>query len=124
MYFDLLKALVDERSVYRVFLDIKDTRGWLKVRKLKEVLRNNFHDFSGSIINTVQNMRSDESDLLQLADLLIGAVSYKNRGKTGSPGKLAIVRQLQTCSGITLKVTTSPDRLKVNILRWEPKKVI
>ena len=38
MYFDMLKVIIDPKSRYRIFLDIKDTQGASKVRKLHEVL--------------------------------------------------------------------------------------
>ena len=38
MYFRLLDPLIDETENYRVFIDIKDTRGGPKIRKLHESL--------------------------------------------------------------------------------------
>jgi hypothetical protein len=54
MYFDMLKVILSPDACYRIYLDIKDTRGAAKVRKLHEVLSNNMYDFSRQIIERVQ----------------------------------------------------------------------
>ncbi|MCB1678520.1 MAG: DUF3800 domain-containing protein [Halioglobus sp.] len=73
MYFDMLKVIFRPDARYRVYLDIKDTRGAEKVAKLHEVLCNNIYDFSRKVIERVQLVHSHEIEQLQLADLLIGA---------------------------------------------------
>ena len=46
MHFDMLKVIFRPDARYRVYLDIKDTRGAEKAAKLHEVLCNNMYDFS------------------------------------------------------------------------------
>ncbi len=75
MYFDLLKVVVDPTQRYNVYLDIKDTRGRKKVQKLHEVLSNAHYDFSREIIKKIQLVRSDEVELVQVADFIFGIVS-------------------------------------------------
>jgi hypothetical protein len=118
MYFDLLKVILTPSSTYLIFLDIKDTRSARKVVKLHEVLTNNMYDFSRSIVHNVQNVHSHEVELLQLCDLLIGAVSYINRGLTGSPAKQELVRRMRERSGYKLTWTTLLKEEKVNLFRW------
>jgi len=79
MYFDMLKVIISPDARYRLYLDIKDTHGGTKVSKLHAVLCNNMYDFSREIIEHVQIVRSHEVEILQMADLLIGAISYVNR---------------------------------------------
>src|SRR5712691_7108059 len=95
MYFDLLKVILSPEACYRIYLDIKDTRGAVKVAKLHEVLCNSMYDFSQEIIERVQVARSHEVEQLQLADLLIGVISYVNRGLAGSAAKEALVRRMR-----------------------------
>ncbi len=78
MYFDLLKVILNPHDRYRIYLDIKDTRSAAKVAKLHDVLCNNMLDFSRKIIERIQTVRSHEVQILQLADLLIGTISYVN----------------------------------------------
>lgn len=51
------------------------------------MLRNDKYDYSKEIIKKVQQVRSHEVELTQLADLLTGAVSYVNRGLSDSLAK-------------------------------------
>jgi len=120
MYFEMLKAIIDPRNCYRIYLDIKDTRGASKVRKLREVLCNNIYDFSRNIIERVQTVRSHEVEILQLADLLIGAVSYANRNLSDNAGKKALVERMRNRSGYQLTLTTLLRENKVNLFRWFP----
>ena len=118
MYFDMLKVILDPRAHYRVYLDIKDTHGARKQAKLHDVLCNNQYDFSRSIIERVQQIRSHEVELLQLTDLLIGAVSYANRGLVGSPAKQQVISLVKERSGYSLTTTTLLREAKFNLFRW------
>lgn len=119
MYFDMLKAIFDPESQYKVYLDIKDTKGYLKQEKLHEVLCNNQLDFRRQIIQRVQQVRSHEIELLQLADLLIGAVSYVNRELQTSEAKKTIIQRIIEHSKYTLKCSTLLRENKCNIFKWQ-----
>lgn len=119
MYFEMLKMIFTPTSCYRIFIDIKDTRGGPKITKLWDVLCNNMYDFQREIIKIVQQVRSHESEQLQLADLLIGAVSYVNRELKSSPAKLAVIDRIKQRSGYTLTLTTLLREDKFNLLRWQ-----
>lgn len=119
MYFDMLKAILNPPDRHRIYLDIKDTRSADKTRKLHDVLCNSMYDFDRQIIERVQTVRSNEVELLQLADLLIGAVSYANRRLSGNAGKTAIVANLRQASGYSLTRTTLLKESKCNVFVWE-----
>ena len=119
MYFDMLKVILDPHAQYRVYLDIKDTHGVRKQQKLREVLCNNQYDFSRTIIDRVQQVRSHEVELLQLADLLIGAVSYVSRSLASSPAKQQVVDLVKERSGYSLTCTTLLRETKFNLFRWK-----
>ena len=121
MFFVLLKQIFDQRYRYRIYLDIKDTRSQEKVEKLHEILSNNIYDFDKSIIERVQQIRSHEIEIIQITDLLIGALAYIHRGLTTSKTKLAFIKKLQEKSGRSLLKTTLPREEKVNILVWSPQ---
>jgi Protein of unknown function (DUF3800) len=120
MYFDMLKVLLSPASSYRIYLDIKDTRSAEKVAKLHEALCNNIYDFQREIIERVQTVRSHEVEILQLADLLIGAVSYENRGLEGNAGKEALVARIKERSNYSLTRTTLYREEKFNLFAWHP----
>ena len=121
MYFDMLKVILHPNARYRIYLDYKDTQGPAKVKKLHDVLCNNMYDFSRQIIERVQLVRSHEVELLQLADLLIGTVSYVNRGLSSSAAKQRLVDRMRKRSRYTLTRTTLLRENKVNLFRWRAR---
>ena len=120
MYFNMLKIIIDPRFRYHIYLDYKDTWGRVKVAKLKEVLANAHYDFSRQIIERIQTVRSHEVELIQLADLLTGIISYKNRGLSGNAGKVQLVGRMQERSHKLLTHTTLVREDKVNLFKWRP----
>jgi hypothetical protein len=123
MYFDTLKVLLRPDSCYRIYLDVKDTDSAEKVRRLHRVLSNNMYDFRREIIERIQTVRSDEVEQLQLADLLIGIISYASRGIDTSPAKLALVQRMRERSGYKLTQSTLLSEQKVNLFHWQPRAV-
>jgi hypothetical protein len=123
MYFDMLKVILQPDARYRIYLDYKDTQGAAKVAKLHDVLCNNMYDFSREIIERVQLVRSHEVEILQLADLLIGTVSYVNRGLSASAAKTRLVDRMRERSGYALTRTTLLREDKVNLFRWRATEI-
>lgn len=117
-WYTLLNRLIDPETHYRIFLDIKDTQGRRKVAKLHEVLCNANYDFDRNIIESIEQVQSHDVPLLQLADLLIGALSYVHRGLHGSPAKQALVAHIRDRSGLTLEQSSLWRAEKFNLLVW------
>ena len=124
MYFDLLKVIFDPRHGYNIYLDIKDTRSQNKVEKLKDVLRNNHYDYSKSIIKCIQQVRSHEVELIQLADFLTGAISYIHRGLKTNRTKLLLLERIKKRSGYSLMHSTLYKEDKVNIFIWKSRTLL
>jgi len=120
MYFNLLKVIISPNYSYYIFLDIKDTRGRDKVRKLHEVICNSKYDFDRKIIKTIQHVRSHEVEQVQLADLIGGAISYRNRELSGSSAKIELLNTIVNLSGYHLKNSTLFWEEKFNLFRWQP----
>ncbi len=120
MYFYLLRNLIFPGRRYHIYLDIKDTRSRKKMHKLRDVLSNAKYDFSREIIERIQHVRSHDIGLMQLNDLLIGAISYHARGLGGSPAKNDIVKLIKKRSGFSLSRNTLPGERKFNICIWQP----
>lgn len=121
MYFSMLKAIITPDDRFRIYLDIKDTRSADKMRKLHEVLCNNIYDFDQNIIERVQTVRSHEVELLQLADLLIGAVQHAGRGPLSAGAKDKVVRRVQQHSHYGLVRSTLLTERKLNIFIWRAR---
>jgi hypothetical protein len=122
MYFTMLRPIFCAPHRYRIYLDLKDTRGGPRTRKLHEVLANSLYDFDRECIERVQQVRSHESEMLQIADILIGALTYANRNLAGSPAKSAIVARLRERLGQNALTRTSTfAATKFNILVWRSR---
>ncbi len=120
MYFDMLKAILTNTDRYRIYLDIKDSKSSQKTAHLKDVLCNSLYDFDNQIIERLQIVRSHEIEISQLADLLIGLISYVNRGLNTNSAKIALVERMQGRSGYSLVKTNLLREPKVNIFIWQP----
>lgn len=126
MYFTMLKQVFDSQHHYNIYLDIKDTRGGSKVRKLQEVTQNSLYDFDRNIINKFQIIQSHEAELMQMADILIGALSYLHRGQLDkenvNPAKKAVIERIKEKSGLSLTKNTLLRQIKFNLFFWQPRK--
>ena len=128
MYFDMLKVLLYPTCTYRIYLDIKDTRSSYKITKLHDVLCNNMYDFKHEIITRIQTIRSHEAEQLQLADLLIGAVSYINRELAENKAKLPMIKGKEATfwhiiSEGAVESERLPDLRRCERVRW-PRAII
>lgn len=121
MYFSMLHPIIAADRKNRIYLDIKDTRGFSKVNKLHDILCSAELDFDHSLIERVQEIRSHEVGLMSLTDILIGAVSYAARGLSTSKAKLSVLRRIQERSGVSLERTTLLSAQKVNVFYWRPQ---
>jgi hypothetical protein len=119
MCFRMIEPIIDPTQCYRVYLDIKDTRSEEKRQKLEEVLRSSRNDPYGTIIERVQQIRSYESAIMQLTDILVGAIAYHNRGLTTNTAKREVIRRIQQRSGWSLETTTWLREPKLSLLRWQ-----
>lgn len=124
MYFSLLNKILSPDKQYNIYLDIKDTRSRKKVRKLSEVLCNNVYDFTSQMIRHIQNIHSKESDLMQVTDFLLGAVSYRHRGLSGNTAKEAVIKRLEQGLGRDLLHSTPLGEEKFNLFLFTPRQVL
>ena len=120
MYFDMLKVILNPNDRYRIYLDIKDTRGTEKLEKLHEVLTNAHYDFNREMITRMQHVHSHDICLLQIADILIGLISYKARNLTTSPAENELIEYVKQKSGRSLEKNTLPTEVKFNLCFWKP----
>lgn len=117
MYFRMLKTILDPVDTYNVYIDIKDTRSKTKIAKLREVLANSNYDFSNRMIKNMQVIRSDEVEIMQIVDVLIGAMAYSSRNLTKMVAKVEIIDYIKARSGYSLKRSTLYRESKFNIFR-------
>ncbi|SEL23593.1 DUF3800 domain-containing protein [Parapedobacter koreensis] len=110
MYYQLLHHKINMDYNYNVYLDIKDTLSAWKVKRLKEILNLKY-----SSICTVQNIRSHESVLMQLTDLLMGAIGYYLRGDDKVIAKNNIIEKISAHAKFPLDRSTPKSSDKFNL---------
>lgn len=121
MYYLLLRHMIQIGNIYKVYVDIKDTQGSEKIHKLQEVLNHSLYDFYNETVERVQLIRSHEVEILQLTDLLIGAISYANRNKNTSSAKVEIIETIKRLSCRNLIYSSSYNETKFNLFVWTPQ---
>ena len=123
MYFYMIRNILNASNKYNIYLDVKDTRSAQKLAKLKEVLCSNFYDFTREMIVNIQNIHSHESEILQLADLFIGAISYNNRNLKSNIVKENIVQRMIKHTGQDMRRSSPPWTEKFNLFVFTPSVV-
>ena len=113
-YYQLLHNWILDSNSYKVFLDTKTNRIGGRLKKLHEVLASANRL---SEIERVQALPSNEVDLLQLADVLIGATSYRLHARTESAAKVTIVRTIEQHLGHQIRQTDCSEK-KINVFCW------
>ena len=128
MYFDMLKVIFMPYDNYEIYIDIKDSNTYYKSQKLKEICSNSMYDFSNRVIKRLQPIRSEEVQIMQIVDLLIGAIGFENRrfpeGCKRSKAKQQIIDLIKKRSNYTLRTTTLLREEKINILVWDAREII
>lgn len=114
LYYELLRGFQTTEQRYHAFLDIKDTRGREKLHQLKGWLALNNPALAEPGKLELQHVRSGEIRMLQLTDLLLGAVGYARRPHTGteSPAKRALIAHLESQLALRLAHNTLPGATK------------
>lgn len=111
MYYLLLFHNININYTYNVYLDIKDTLSAHKVEKLKEILNTRF-----GVFRNVQNIRSHESLIMQITDLLTGAIAYKlNYPEMKVNAKKQIIDKIIQRSNQSLDSTSFNNETKLNL---------
>jgi len=117
MYYYLLNHNKNSQYTYNVYLDIKDTLSAFKVNKLKEILNTQY-----GVFRNVQNIRSHESLILQIADLITGALAYNlNNEKKAVKAKRDLIHLIDRHAPNGLEVTSSWGDTKLNLFFIELK---
>lgn len=105
-YFQLLNNWVSGDHTYAIFIDHKVNGYQHRVHDLKRILGYT----SVASISQVQALPSEESLLIQMADVLIGAVAAAfNNATVKSESKQTIIAQIKDRIGHDIKATSSSE---------------
>ena len=122
MFYYTLRDFLLPGHEYKIYLDYMDTMGGEKTQKLCEVLKTEGREELKVDSYIIQ---SYESQIIQLCDLIIGAVGYKNRSdiEQTSQIKIQIVEYIEKKVGHALDYGTPPWERNFNIFRFAPSAV-
>lgn len=120
LYYQMLVHWLSHECAYRIYLDYQQNREQNRFRTLRDILR---RKLSGRAqILSLEPSDSSELELMQLADLLIGAVGYSWNGRTGSETKVAFCEDLARSLGRpSLATSTMPSEAKFNVFRFDSR---
>lgn len=113
MYYQLIHHKINPEYTYNLYLDIKDTCSQKKLVKLGDILK---HKRS---IRNIQFIKSYESYLMQMADILMGAINYHIRGFDTVIAKNKLIEKIQSHTKINLKGSTPLGENKFNLFYIE-----
>lgn len=118
LYYHFLRSAVEPENRYRLFLDLKDTRGREKLAELKKCLAMDAAD--AKAVESIQHIRSHEVRLAQVTDLLLGAIGFARRpvADKESTAKRALVKLLEEKLGQSLTADSPPGTTKAILATW------
>lgn len=114
-YYQLLHHWILDCNDYTIFLDSKTNRRRDRLKTLRQCLQNS--NLTSKV--SIQALPSRQVDLLQLTDVLIGAVGYRFHGETKSSAKTEIITSIEKRVGRQISPTTKAEE-KFNVFRFRP----
>ncbi len=120
MFYYTLRDFLSNGSQCKIYLDYMDTLGRDKARKLGEVLHGHA---AGRVGVNCYTIRSYESQLIQLCDFFIGAISYSNREDISKESKVKgeVISYLENSLSQSLCEGTAAWEMKFNMFKFSPK---
>lgn len=121
-YFQLISRNVRPENLYWLYTDERNNRRKNRLEVLK-IITNRYWKKKADVepLRTVEPRASHEEDLLQLTDVLLGAVGYAWNELKDSPAKMELIAHIaQRLGWPSLQVATPPSFTRFNIWHWKP----
>ncbi len=120
-YYDMLKYIIIPGNSYNIYPDIKDTNSYYYHQIMLDYLRIKMSDTNKKTIKKVQPIRSYEAPILQINDILIGALSYYYRNLSGNRVKLNIIHEIKKLYQNSFDISSYYSNTKFNIFIWRSR---
>lgn len=120
-YYEMLKYIIIPGNSYNIYPDIKDTNSYYYHQVMLDYLRIKMQDTNKRTIRKVQPIRSYEAPILQINDILIGALSYHYRNLSKNNVKLNIISEIRKLYQNDLNETSYCSNTKFNIFMWRSR---
>lgn len=123
-YYQLISRNLQPGNLYWLYTDERKNRKPYRLAVLKLTVNRWWKKQAGvEPLRNVEARRSHDEDLIQLADVLLGALGYAWNEQSGSPAKLALAAHLaQRLGWSTLRLATRPAAHKFNVWKWQPSR--
>lgn len=118
-YYEMLKYIVSYNNSYNIYPDIKDTNSYYYHQIMFNYLKIKLSDTNNKIIKKIQPIKSYEAPILQVNDILIGALSYYYRNLSGNEVKLNIIKEINNLYQSSFDETSYNE--KFNIFIWKSR---
>ena len=120
-YYEMLKYIIIPGNSYNIYPDIKDTHSYYYHQITLNYLRIKMSDTNKKTIKKIQLIKSYEAPILQINDILIGALSYYYRNLSTNSIKLNIIHEIQRLYQNSFDISSSYSNTKFNIFIWKSK---
>lgn len=120
-YYNMLKYIIIPGNSYNIYPDIKDTNSYYYHQVMLDYLRIKMSDTNKKTIKKVQPIRSYEAPLLQINDILIGALSYYYRNLSENSVKLNIINKIKKLYQNSFDISSYYSNTKFNIFIWRSR---
>jgi hypothetical protein len=117
LYYQMLVHWLSPGCTYRILLDQQQNKEQGRFSTLRDVLRRKLS--AGALILSLEPADSSALEIMQLADLLVGAVGYERNGRTTSATKVEFCRDLASAIGVrAISQPTPPGEKKFNVFHF------
>ena len=120
-YYEMLKYIIIPGNSYNIYPDIKDTNSYYYHQVMLDYLRIKMQDTNKKTIKKVQPIRSYEAPILQINDILIGALSYYYRNLSKNSVKLNIINEIKKLYQNDFDTSSYYSNTKFNIFIWRSR---
>lgn len=125
-YFQLISRTLMPQNQYWLYMDERSNRKRNRLSTL-EIIVNRWCKRNHGVepLRTIEARQSHHEDFIQLADVLLGAISYAWHERKESKAKLALQAHIaQRIGWPTLRLATQSSSPKINIWKWYPSNKI
>ena len=122
MMYYLISRKINPFTKNKIYLDEKDTHNSERARSLADILKNKYHDNNSNIIRPIQVIKSTEVQIMQLTDILIGAISYElNEKDKNNLSKNLIIEKIQNKINYQFKKKRTVNSSKFDLMFFKCK---
>lgn len=124
-YYKFMYQLISHKlvrgNVYAVCLDYRTNRLSSRLPTLERALNSTYSDWKPLPISGIQQYDSERNDFIQMADMLVGAVSSEWNNSTKSDAKLSLAQYIREQVGMKSFVHSGSWFWKFSMHVWRPR---